>query len=306
VSCLLENFLEQVPNLVEFWNCCTSEPFFMDARLMREHLEYPGAIVLVDQKDARRGVLWGRHGSLGATLDAVMVLPRLRRQGVGRSLVESFRQALEPNVSWRFGGGNHHFVPGLPESLAEAHGFFSALGLVTDWHAYDLIWRAPEAPRSDPQPSELTSWDVSTYRLLTATEIGELAELMGQFGKRWQDDTERRCQALKAGRPEEIMGAFLQNRLVGFCHIWTGKSQTLGPSTFWLDRQGDAWGGIGPLGVHPEQRGRGLGAGVVEASMAYLRRQGKQRIGVDWTGLPKFYERCGFTPWISYRGYHPG
>lgn len=294
----LENLLEQVPNLVDFWNCCTSEPFFMDARLMREHLEYPGTIVLVDQKAAWRGVLWGRQGSLGATLDAVMVLPRFRRQRVGRGLVESFRQALEPNVSWRFGGGNHHFVPGLPESLAEAHGFFSALGLVPDWHAYDLIWRA-----SKPG---LTTWDESTYRLLTAIDVGDLRELMGQFGKRWQEDTERRCHALREGRPEEIMGAFLQGRLVGFCHIWTPASQTLGPSTFWLGREDEDWGGIGPLGVHPEQRGLGLGAGVVESSMAYLRHQGKQRIGVDWTGLPKFYERCGFAPWLSYRGYHPG
>jgi predicted N-acetyltransferase YhbS len=183
--------------------------------------------------------------------------------------------------------------------MDQSHGFFSALGLVADWHAYDLLCQGPFGPLE-------ADWDESIYRLVRPPQIEELQRLLAHFGRRWQLDTERRCQALRAGLPEEIMGAFQQGKLVGFCHVWSPLSMNLGPSTFWLDRSDQAWGGIGPIGVHPEQRGLGLGAGVVMAATAYLRRQGKQRIGVDWTGLPKFYERCGFRPWLSYRGYHPG
>lgn len=269
----------------------------MDERLMTQYLEREGAVVLVEGQPWR-GVLWGRKGTLGATLDAILVRPECRRQGIASRLLSSFQGLLEPTVSWRFGGGAHHFVPGLPDQLAEAHGFFAARGLVPDWHAHDLIWRYPESGE--------TSWDDEQYRLVGASDIAELKELLAHFGKRWQDDTERRCRALKLGLPEEVMGAFREGRLVGFCHIWSSRSQSLGPSTFWIGRSDDAWGGIGPLGVHPQCRGHGLGAGVVESSMAYLRRQGKLRIGVDWTGLPRFYERCGFRPWLSYRGYHPG
>jgi predicted N-acetyltransferase YhbS len=191
--------------------------------------------------------------------------------------------------------------------MAQAHGFFSALGLVADWHAYDLQWTSPgEGGAGDPARAAATSWDESVYRPISASEVADLRHLLCYFGRRWQEDTERRCQRLREGRSEEIMGAFQEGRLVGFCHIWSARSQTLGPSTFWLDRGDDLWGGVGPLGVHPEQRGLGLGAGVVESSMAYLRRAGALRIGVDWTGLPKFYERCGFRPWLSYRGYHDG
>lgn len=291
----LQNSLSQVPALVDLWNSGTPSPFRMDGRLMREHLEYPGALVVVEG-EPWRGALWARQGSLGATLDALVVSPDARRQGIGRALLTAFRETLEPNASWRFGGGNHHFVPGLPDCLSEAHGFFSALGMVPDWHAHDLLWQAQVGEEH---------WDEQTYRLLDATRIGELRELLRHFGKRWQEDTADRCQSLREGSSEEIMGAFHQGALVGFCHIWSPRSRRLGPSTFWLDRGDNAWGGVGPLGVHPELRGLGLGAGVVESSMAYLRRQGALRIGVDWTGLPAFYERCAFRPWLTYRGYHP-
>lgn len=294
----LENSLQHLAELVTLWNRCSTSPFLVDERLMRQYLEAPGSVVLVGGHELWEGAAWARHGSLGVTLDAVMVLPDARRRGVGRSLVEAFRDTLEPDVCWRFGGGNHHFVPGLPEQLREAHGFFSALGLVPDWHAHDLLWQAP-------QPG-LSEWDESVYRLVPAAETSDLRDLLAHFGRRWQEDTGRRCESLRAGRAEEMMGAYHQGRLVGFCHIWTPRSESLGPSTFWLDRGDDLWGGIGPLGVHPEQRGLGLGAGVVESSLAYLRKAGARRIGVDWTGLPKFYERCGFQPWLCYRGYHPG
>ena len=295
----LLNSLAHVPALVDLWNSSTPAPFRMDERLMRQHLEYPGALVLV-QGEPWRGALWARQGTLEATLDALVVRSASRRQGIGRALIGAFRDSLEPNVSWRFGGGNHHFVPGLPDCLAKAHGFFSALGLVADWHAHDLLWQ------SESSSVGARGWDEPTYRLVGGDEVGDLRDLLRHFGRRWQEDTESRCQSLKAGLPEEIMGAYHHGKLVGFCHIWSPRSRTLGPSTFWLDRSDSAWGGVGPLGVHPDLRGLGLGAGVVESSMGYLRQQGAERIGVDWTGLPAFYERCGFKPWLTYRGYHPG
>jgi GNAT superfamily N-acetyltransferase len=294
----VQNSLQHLEGLVALWNGASSAPFLMDTQVMRQWLEAPGASVLLEG-DPWRGALWARQGPLGATLDALLVLPRERRRGVATRLLNAFRDSLEPRVGWRFGGGSHHFVPGLPDGMSQAHGFFSRLGLVPDWEAHDLLW-------TPPCGAAQRAWDRATYRLVQPPESAALAELLRHFGKRWQEDTESRCRLLRQGLPEEIMGAFHEQRLVGFCHIWSPRSRQLGPSTFWLARQDGLWAGIGPLGVHPEQRGLGLGAGVVEAAMAYLRCAGAQRIGVDWTGLPKFYERCGFRPWLSYRGYHPG
>lgn len=294
---VLENSVARSRELAGFWNLCLHNPFRMDERLMREYLAFAGALVIT-AGEPWKGVLWGRLGELGVTLDAVMVLPAYRRCGVGRALVESFSGRFAPQGGWRFGGGSRHFVPGLPQQLSSAHGFFSALGCLPDWEAHDLLW---ERPSSNVD----LAWDETVYRLITESQTEELERLLLHFGRRWQTDTGARCRNLERGCPEEIMGAYHRGELVGFCHIWSARSQNLGPSTFWLSRGDSDWGGIGPLGVHPNCRGLGLGAGVVESSMAYLRGQGAQRIGVDWTGLPAFYERCGFQRWLSYRGYRP-
>lgn len=294
---LLKNSSERLHELVELWNACALEPFWMDATLMRQYLEFPGARVWVEGPPWK-GALWARFGSRATTLDALLVRPEERRRGVGKSLLDSFRAEVEPGREWRFGGGEHHFVPGLPGSLSQFHPFFAKHGLVADWRAHDLLWTS--------QCPGAASWNDSVYRLVEPSQVDELAGLLQHFGVRWQVDTAVRCRDLREGRCEEIMGAFREERLVGFCHIWSPRSRRLGPSTFWLPRDGSReWGGIGPLGVHPEMRGHGYGAGVVESSMAYLRSRGAEVIGVDWTGLPDFYQGRGFRPWLEYRGYHP-
>ena len=294
---LLKNCLDKLTELVGLWNDCAVEPFWMDRLLMRQYLQAPGAIVWVEGSPWR-GALWARIGPHATTLDALWVKPDSRRQGVGRRLLSAFRGALSPSVGWRFGGGEHHLVPGLPAQLSHHHAFFERHGLVADWHAHDLLWKE--------SGQEKAVWDKSVYRLVELGQLEQLAGLLRHFGARWQTDTALRAQALSQGSAEEIMGAFQAERLVGFCHIWSSRSGRLGPSTFWLPRQDTAvWGGIGPLGVHPEVRGRGYGAGVVEASLAYLRERGAKLIGVDWTGLPEFYEGRGFRRWLDYRGYHP-
>ncbi len=294
---LLENSLAYVRELVDIWNKCTVEPFLMDERLMSQYLEVPGAQVWVT-KEPWAGALWARHVPQNTTLDAILVQPERRRQGLGTALLEEFIGTVPAGATWRFGGGAHHFVPGLPESLNWAENFFLKHGLIADWHAHDLLWTSGSAGTK--------IWDETTYRLLVASETEALMSLMLSFGQRWQTDTEIRCSALREGSFEEVMGAFHQGEMVGFCHIWSARSYRLGPSTFWLPRGSqEVWGGIGPLGVHPNFRGFGYGAGVVEASMAYLRSVGAGVIGVDWTGLPEFYEGRGFSRWITYRGFHP-
>lgn len=294
---LLENSLSHLPALVEFWNLCSVAPFWMDQCLMRQYLERPGAVVWVEG-EPWKGLLLARLGETALTLDALWVEPKVRRQGVGGRLLQSFISALPRGREWRFGGGEHHFVPGLPAQLAQHHSFFLRHGLLPDWEAHDLLWTL-EAGGS-------TEWDRTLYRLLDASDLEALYALLDVFGGRWRKDTRRRGVSLIAGAKEEIMGAFHQGKLVGFCHIWSADSTSLGPSTFWLKRDREnCWGGIGPLGVHPQARGKGYGAGVVEASMAYLRQKGARTIGVDWTGLPDFYEARGFRRWLSFRGYHP-
>lgn len=266
---------------------------------MRQYLAFPGSIVLVAGQPWK-GAIWGRDGDHGSTLDAVLVSPRERRQKVATKLVKELSRRLNLRSPLRFGGGSHHFVPGLPQQFASFQNFFTSIGFVADWQAYDLLWRSSHHTTTS-SPCLLPP---DRYRLIDLEHSEKLTALLTHFGKRWQDDTKLRIEANREGCKEEVMGAFLEGELVGFCHLWTRSSKRLGPSTFWLERTDNLWGGIGPIGIHPTQRGQGLGLGIVQASIDYLKGSGITKVGVDWTGIPGFYKACGFRPWISYQGYH--
>lgn len=291
----LKDPLSHVEPLLALWNEASTPPLLIDSRLLHQYLDQPYAAVYTIGLPWK-GILFARPNPELGTLDAILVHPQHRTQGLGRQLLNHAVSELWPNTSWRFGGGSHHFVPGLPQELASSHTFLIKLGLTPDWLAHDLLWTLPN--------THPLLWDRSVYRLITSQEEHELSTLTTHFGLRWQTDTAKRMIGLKSGKKEEIMGAYHGETLVGFCHAWTPDSTHLGPSTFWLDRSDKAWAGIGPIGIHPRYRGLGLGSGIVKATLSYLQQQGATRIGVDWTGLPTFYEGCGFKRWLSYRGYH--
>jgi len=52
------------------------------------------------------------------------------------------------------------------------------------------------------------------------------------------------------------------------------------------------WFGLGPVAVHPDHRGQGIGGELVSAGLALLREQGAA--GCLVVGEPAFYERFGF------------
>ena len=60
-------------------------------------------------------------------------------------------------------------------------------------------------------------------------------------------------------------------------------------------------GGLGPMGLAPTLRGRGLGLALLDRSIQYLRALGVQEIIVDWTGLTRVYGGLGFATWKRYR-----
>ncbi len=237
---------------------------------------------------------------LGApsSLDALLVDPEERRCGLGTALLSEVLKLMPEPRSLRFGGGAYHLVPGLPEGWREAQETFANWGFQPDWTAHDLLW---EASDTGLRTFELS--DADRVRLIEPAQYLKLKSLMSLFGARWQRDTEWRSDGSKLGSDEEVMGAFQDDHLIGFCHLWSPRSARLGPSTFWLDRSDGGWGGIGPVGVHPDHRGTGAGSRLVRAALQHLQLRGARRIGVDWTAVPEFYAKSGFRPWQCYRGW---
>jgi predicted N-acetyltransferase YhbS len=89
-------------------------------------------------------------------------------------------------------------------------------------------------------------------------------------------------------------------RIIAFSRIYSGDSTILGPSVFWRNLLGEHWGGLGPMGVDPARRGLGLGLRLLYESLVILKKRGVNFMVIDWTDLPGFYARMGFTVWKTY------
>ena len=81
--------------------------------------------------------------------------------------------------------------------------------------------------------------------------------------------------------------AFIDDRLVGVIDCVFGHPA---PGDFW----------IGLLMLHPEARGRGLGADIVAALADYARAHGSKRLGIgvkaDYRAAQLFWRAQGFVP----------
>ena len=63
----------------------------------------------------------------------------------------------------------------------------------------------------------------------------------------------------------------------------------------------DGSGGLGPIGIAKDIRGRHVGDYILRQSLCQLRSIGGRKITIDWTILEKYYGQFGFEPVRIYR-----
>ena len=132
--------------------------------------------------------------------------------------------------------------------------------------------------------------------LLTTIAAGRIAvrDLASLFALAFQDDAGGHedwrhllHRELASGRadPERSVVALQSGRVAGACRDDLGA---------------DGWGGIGPTGVVPTARRRGIGQAIVSAAVAAMEGIGVTRIGLevatDNTEAQRLYVRLGFLP----------
>ena len=172
--------------------------------------------------------------------------------------------------------------------------------MVDGREVYDLRG-APNATPATPPPAAIRDegWRIAPGR--PGQEGTILAFLARDFPGRWRyhlADTFAR-----GGTAEDVIvltdpaGA-----VAGFLASWRPESRLLGPGLHWFPALGPRPGGIGPLGIAPAARGKGLGLALVAAATAILRERGIEDCVIDWVGdrLIDFYGRLGYRPWIGY------
>jgi predicted N-acetyltransferase YhbS len=90
--------------------------------------------------------------------------------------------------------------------------------------------------------------------------------------------------------PQGCFVAGRQGRIIG-----SVTTTTHGPSLAW----------IGMMLVHPDERGRGIGAALLRSAISRLERAGVRCVKLDATPLGQpLYEKCGFVPEATLQRWH--
>lgn len=240
----------------------------------------------------------GRRGR--AWLEAVVVDPGRRREGLGRRIVASLAGvAAEAGAGeLESGSGFFYLWPGLPVDLADAAPFAKALGFAATGRSWDL--RGDVAGLDDRAAQTLVADAGLRFVSAAASDRATLLGfLLDEFGSEWWHDIGWFFD--RGGDPGDIV--LLRDpadAIAGFARLHTPASRPIGPPMFWLDRRSPRAGGLGPIGVAAALRGRGLGLALLTLGLGRLRDGGLHDVVIDFTDLLDFYGRVGFRPWMEF------
>lgn len=231
-------------------------------------------------------------------IQALFVDPDYQGQGIGSALLQDgiahIRRFWQGVI--RIGGDPDRLLPGIPSELP-ALTWFARRGAVLGKPGIDL---------QNLELQELEYPYGDEFRPATLEDRDDLlAFLAMEFPGRWTWEVARHFEE---GRdPAEIMLAEQDGRIVGFAMIYTHESPWVGPGVYWTcGREGEDLaegrvpGGLGPIGVGHNTRGKGMGLGLLQAGLAELQRRGVTEAVIDWTNLVQFYGKAGFRPWRYY------
>jgi mycothiol synthase len=147
-------------------------------------------------------------------------------------------------------------------------------------------------------PEPATSQATRGYRHLKRGEEAKLTQLQNRsFAETWgYSPTSIREISyhlnLAGNRPDDVIVASDEDRLVGYCWTKTGK-----------DDPASSIAQVFMFGVDPDYRGRGIGQGVLLTALGYLKSKGAQivELTVDSNNHTAYslYQSVGFRSWTS-------
>lgn len=219
------------------------------------------------------------------------VAAQVRGRGIGRALWDAALAGLAERgrTVVRLGADPDHLLPGVPvDADDDTWRFFLRAGAVPGAVEHDVRVDL-RSTRFDPAGSD----DLRVVDDAAAA----IAFVERHFPGRWHD--EARCYA-EAG----VALLTLQDgvgRTLGFAAAFRTTDAFLGPSLTWHEALPGVAGGLGPLGVDPDVRGRGLGLRLVRAGLDWHRERGAHDVVLNWTTLTPFYGRLGARVWRSYQ-----
>jgi len=243
---------------------------------------------------------WARQDPQQAWISFLLVQPGaegavaspLLDRAVGRARGLGFERVA-------YGGDPSHFFPGAPEEDEPLRDVLREAGFQPGDVVHDLIGdlTVSRGPWDADRP--LSEAGAAFGPCDRGTTPALLAFLDEHFPGRWAYETRRRLEVEPTAA--DILILTRGAEVIGFCHAYHAGSRRIGPSIYWRGAIGDRYGGLGPIGVAPAFRGRGIGFALLVLSVEHLHTLGVERAVIDWTTLTDFYGRLGFTVWRAYR-----
>ncbi|KAL4969575.1 putative beta-N-acetylglucosaminidase [Aspergillus stella-maris] len=256
-------------------------------------------------------------------LAVLAVHPDHRNKGVGTALVNEVKSWFKTNFGRckiEVGSGIPRFWPGIPvpinssASSGQEDEGISALS----FFANRGVTIRPDPPRAVDLYRDTTSFTLDESS--DGVEYGAKAKEAGYtFSPLTEEGYEEciRCQQRNFGPNVDWVNAYRTLHptkypeciMVGYDSTGRQVAWTLMlPPSPQVDKIwampavcGPSTGLIGCVGVDREQRGSGIGIGLVAAAMESLQKRGVEGVFVDWVAIEGFYERLGFGVWGRYR-----
>lgn len=274
--------------LVALWNrCLTKDPIteqrFWQLFLLDPNFDPRGALI-AEQDGALVGFL--QVVSAGH-LTAFFVAPECRRLGIGSQLLEAGLDYLQAKGQSRVacnGYAPYYIFPGVDVDYEAAgaflahHGFTVTSEPVAMGMALEGV-QMPEAVRAQRAVLAAEGYDVRLFELRDTLPLLAFAH---EHFPQWHTSV---LDGLQRGNRELMLAVGSDGDVVGF--------------TQWQNPHNDpptgAAGRFGPFGVHPELRGKGIGAVVFYALVEHVTASGGRYLWFGWAGGRNlsFYERVG-------------
>lgn len=229
-----------------------------------------------------------------------------RNRGIGSQLhKEALTHLQQHDLSLvRLGSATPRFFPGIPQDDASNEGFFERRGWKLDNTVWDLKSMGDALIIPEGIMDRMQREDIH-FAAIRPEDIEQLYTFQRQYFPFWLS-TYKHHAAL--GDYQDLIVARENNdttgRIVGSLLVYTtGQSSTQRTDLIWTDDKlfGKASGGMACVGVASEERGRGIGLGLVAYANQLLKERGVTKAYVDWVELLDFYRRAGYEPWRSYR-----
>lgn len=306
--------------LVSLWNAALPG-FPMTLRLLRQTLRHdpyfePEGHIVARHASSGDVVGWvlcksmrsagpevGRFQNRGG-VGALCVAPKFQKRGIGKYLLARAEEHLtsrgSPLTTLYF---PHHFLPGVPVECVAAKNLFEQFGC-GNWSEHCDLRRNLSDYALPPEVRATLERERDVEVRAARQDEGQAVQdfVARNFPGAWTLSTRAHFRRDQSAR--DFIIAIENRQVVGFCHVADAASTWLIPSTYWFpalsNSDGAGWGGLGPIGMSPAVRGRGLGLALCARAVEELRARGVREMAIDWTTLLGFYGKLGFEVWKRY------